>query len=156
MGAWGYGPLENDPAYDWTFKSIGPLVRKIDAALKKSVTKKRVDHEGAIIRTAAYTLERIGYKGLYPNLNAGGLASRFSTDSVLQRHLELAVEKLTALVGRDDYLQGFVDPNEARRQINAQIRALRRRLKNMDDPRNQTLLETVTKPSSTPRRRRLV
>ena len=36
MGAWGYGPFDNDSALDWLDEIEGPIIRTIDQTLSKS------------------------------------------------------------------------------------------------------------------------
>lgn len=140
-GAWGYSALEGDPAYDWMAPVLLPVVDQIDAAIRLPLTGQDVNYNAAIVRTAAYLLELIGYEGVYPSTT--GLASRFDTSTVLEEHLLLAIEQLETLAADREYAASWDDPAKLRAAILEQVRVLQARLCDPSAPRSRTLLEVV-------------
>jgi len=150
MSAWGYGALEGDAAYDWIAPTMRPVVLRIDEALHRPLDS---HNAAAVIRTAAYLLERVGYEGLYPS--CPGLCSRFDTDSALLAHLELAIERLQQVKADDAVAATWDDPKVYRKAIDRQISALKKRLEDPSAPHAQTLLERIglhLNPSAVKRR----
>lgn len=105
MGAWGSNAWDNDDAADW----FGDLfaATKLAQRVEKALKTKDVEEYAGKIRAAAYVLVALGRVYVWP------------VDD-LERHLKLAIEKLTAISEFEDY-QG--DPN-----IAAEIAELRSRL----------------------------
>jgi hypothetical protein len=140
-GAWGYSAMESDPAYDWMGTVLSPVVIQIDEALRLPLTGQVVHHNAAVLRTAAYLLELIGYEGVYPS--AAGLASRFDTTSVLKEHLHLAIEQLEKLAANQEYAASWDDQTKLHAAIMEQVHALRERLADPSAPRSHTLMEVL-------------
>jgi hypothetical protein len=108
MGAWGTAAWENDGAADWfgdTFDST-ELARRVEATLNLDPEE---NHEE--IRAAAYLLVALGRVYIWP-----------VTD--LDRHLSLAISKLTAIREMEIYQEA----SEFVEAIDAEIAVLESRL----------------------------
>ena len=106
MGAWGYEAWDNDDAADWFDKLFSAT--KLAARVEKALNKKDIEEYAGQIRAAAYVLVALGRNYIWPIED-------------LDRHLQLAIEKLEAISALDDY--------EGEPSILAEIAELRSRLR---------------------------
>lgn len=127
MGAWGYGPVQGDAAYDWFVSAMGPVVKSIDKALSLPISGRAKYRNAELIRAAALLLERVGYQGIYPST----------------AHLILAIGKLGAIADDEDMAANWNDPKAYTKAVRAQIRALERRVEDPTLPGNKGLFDTI-------------
>ena len=126
MGAWFYGPIDNDAAADW----MGDTMHK--SKLPKLIEKGLKSKSQDVVRAAAFLLEQVGYTYMYDI-------------EVLDKHLALAVEKLDALRNDEDWLSSWSQPGAVRRSIGKQLDALQTRLGGEGAPGSTHLQEAIEK-----------
>jgi Domain of unknown function (DUF4259) len=110
MGAWGTAAWENDGAADW----FGDLFEatKLASYVEKMLKKKDIEENHEEIRAAAYIVVALGQTFIWP------------VDD-LDRHLNLAIEKLEAIKALEEYRES----PESVVAIEEEVARLRSRLK---------------------------
>ena len=124
MGAWNFGPIDNDTAADWmgTTMAKSKLPKLIGQGLKSKDTDE--------VRAAALLLEQVGYTYMYDI-------------DVLDKHLKLAVKQLGKILKDDDWLSSWTDSGEVRKSVQRQISELKKRLKGGSAPGSMGLMQSL-------------
>jgi len=107
MGSWGYKPYENDDAGDFfcSLTEADDAVRVITKALKKG-------SEDGEVRAAAHALVIIRKYVMDPDLYA--------------QHINKSIQMLELIVNDDDYINDWDRPDNAKRAIQKELRALKK------------------------------
>lgn len=124
MGAWAYGPIDNDTAADWM--AVTMRKSKLPNLIEKGLKSRNEDE----VRAAAFMLELVGYTYMYDI-------------DVLDKHLTLAVERLSGLLEDDEWLSSWSHSAEIKRSVRRQISALQKRISGENAPGSVGLMEKV-------------
>jgi len=101
MGHWGVGPYDNDTAADFMFDlPKKPITELIERGLNSTSYEE--------IRAAAWLLQQVGYNYTYPL-------------GMLEEHLQLAVDKLSAMAADTEWIESWRDPKAIHASILKQI-----------------------------------
>lgn len=107
MGAWGYGPLQNDSAADW----LGEIGDHCSAQVAKVLSMDRMDAEWEEVRAACWLLERLGKTYVWP-------------PDTLTVQLQKGIEWLTWLRDESEWQEDWSEPNDLLVSLDAQILTL--------------------------------
>lgn len=108
MGAWGYGPYDNDTAADWFF---GLTDTKLYDFIDKGLSSKSCDEQ----RAAAWLVQRLAVSAFVYDVN------------LIDSHVKCAIDKLEIMLADNDWLDQWRD----RAQIINEIKAQRDELKKL-------------------------
>jgi len=133
MGAWGYGPMENDAAWDWIAKYAAfPLVTAIEDTLRAALSAPADDlknHQAEA--AAALLLECTSSKE-----DASFLYAHVRPHAIRKRLWDLAIESLQKVMANRDWLAGWTDPH-------AKIRALERLVSDLQQSKNTNVKAAI-------------
>ncbi len=107
MGAWGYGPLQNDSAADW----LGDIGEYCSAQVAQVLDMGRMDAEWEEVRAACWLLERLGDTYVWP------------TEAFIAQ-VRQGIDWLMWLRDESGWHEDWNKPNDLRVSLDAQISTL--------------------------------
>ncbi len=119
MGAWGYGPLQNDSAADW----LGEIGEFCSTQVATVLDRDRMDAEWEEVRAACWLLERPGVTYVWP-------------PDVLTAQLRQGIDWLTWLRDESEWHEDWDEPDDLRVSLDAQISALTQMLAKIEPDAN--------------------
>ena len=115
MGAWGYGPRDNDTADDW-LKDIGDYC---SAQVTEVLDRDREEGEWEEVRAACWLMERLGTIDIWP-------------PDALAVQLQQGVDRLTWLRDESGWHEDWNEPGDLRASLDAQILTLAQMLASIE------------------------
>lgn len=124
MGAWGYGPLENDAACDVLDAFFGDLFGPEKIAVLRGCFRFVDDYNS--IRAGCCILQMLGSARTWPD----------GYEAELRELLDLGIRRLTDMLdpldGDRDHIDGWVDPRALVRSVQEQLADLKQKRQLLD------------------------